>query len=773
MKSYKIFLTGCILFFNCFISYAQVANIAHRGCSSLAPENTYSAWTKAIEVGADYFELDIQLSSDDSMMIMHDDTIDRTTNGSGLLSSMTYTQLRTYDAGSWFNPIFAGEKIPTFSEALQLAKTNGNIDIVAEIKTSNSTIVPKVVAMIQAYGMQSRVIVSSFNLSQLTQTKTLDTTIAVQLFANITNAMIDEVAGINGEWVGSGGTIIPALVNYAHSKNVLINAWTINTSAQMIELINMGVDGITTNFPQTLAALSDTTAPSDVIINSATPSGATDIILDWEPAIDNESGISSYLIYRSLNPNPTILYASVGEITEYVDHTMNENKTYYYRIKALNGAGIKSINYSNQVFATTTVDEQKPTVLFITSEYDSNTVYVEFDEPVDESSAETLSNYTINNNISVLDVVLCQDSITVKLTTSDLIGSSYIIEIKNVKDRAIIPNTMLNASFSFNHNNINSNVVAFYQLDEIEINGSDSILYDLSVNANNGIVKNGTIISQGYLGNSLEFDGVDDYVQFSSSSSFDINGAAVTLSLWTKLDYLPVQLPMAFGPLFDSEQDRYVLYEDRGNNELRFKVTTSVSAERPGIPGADLVTDQWIHIVGVYEGSTAKIYLNGVQKDSHNLTGNISAGQVAMLGKSGTSGTPSYFKGSIDNVLVLNTALTSDAVLELYNKTKNVATPIVSVENENDIVPGFELHQNFPNPFNPATKIEFQIPIDAQVTLKVYDLLGAEVSTLVNNFLKAGYHTIDFNGKEFASGTYFFRINANDFIQTKKMILLK
>ena len=69
------------------------------------------------------------------MMIMHDDTIDRTTDGTGLLSSMTYAQLRTYDAGSWFGTEFTGEKIPTFSEALQLAKSNGNINIVAEIKT--------------------------------------------------------------------------------------------------------------------------------------------------------------------------------------------------------------------------------------------------------------------------------------------------------------------------------------------------------------------------------------------------------------------------------------------------------------------------------------------------------------------------------------------------------------------------------------------------------------------------------------------------------------
>ena len=134
--------------------YANVKNIAHRGCSSLAPENTYSAWVKAIEAKADYFELDIQLSSDDSLMIMHDDTVDRTTDGTGTLSTMTYEQLRLLDAGSWFSSEFTGEKIPTFAEALTLAKNN-DIDIVAEIKTTDLTVVPKVVAMIQAFGMEN------------------------------------------------------------------------------------------------------------------------------------------------------------------------------------------------------------------------------------------------------------------------------------------------------------------------------------------------------------------------------------------------------------------------------------------------------------------------------------------------------------------------------------------------------------------------------------------------------------------------------------------
>ena len=652
-------------------SYAQVQNIAHRGCSSLAPENTYSAWVKAIDAGADYFELDIQLSSDDSLIIMHDATVDRTTDGTGTISLMTYADLRLLDAGSWFSTDFIGEKIPTFSEALQLAKSNGNIDIVAEIKSTDATIVAKVVTMIQAFGMQSHVIVSSFTFSQIAECKSLDASIDVQLFGTITNAMIDQVSLITGEWVGSGGTITQALIDYAHSKSVLMNAWTINTGSQMLALIALGIDGITTNYPQTLVAVTDATAPTDVVINSALATGETDITLNWQPSVDAESGIAGYEIYRDINPNPTVLYTTVGDTNEYVDHTLIESQIFYYRIKAVNGAGIYSINFSNEVSATTSTDLTKPVVSYVTSVGDTSTVYVEFNERVDPTTSQTLTNYIINKGTLVLGAQLALDEKTVKLSTSHLSDTSYTITVRNVKDRAIVPNTMVTSYTIFIHQNITSDVVAYYNLDDVQLVGVDTVLYDGSPNDNDGLVKNGAVISSGYLGNAMEFDGVDDYVQFATSPSFDINGSAVTVSVWTKLAYLPNQLPGAYGPLFDSDLDQYVLYEDRGNNELRFKVATSVTAERPGIPTADLVTGQWIHVVGVYNGSQAKVFLNGVLKDTHIITGTVKTGQIAMLGKSGVAGTPSYFKGSMDNVLVLNRALTDDEVLALYDYTKS------------------------------------------------------------------------------------------------------
>jgi len=85
----------------------------------------------------------------------------------------------------------------------------------------------------------------------------------------------------------------------------------------------------------------------------------------------------------------------------------------------------------------------------------------------------------------------------------------------------------------------------------------------------------------------------------------------------------------------------------------------------------------------------------------------------------------------------------------------------------------FALYQNYPNPFNPSTKIKFAVPKDGFVTLKVFDMLGNEVCTIYNNFLKAGEYNKEFDGSNFASGVYFYKLNAGEYTDTKKMTLVK
>jgi len=175
------------------------------------------------------------------------------------------------------------------------------------------------------------------------------------------------------------------------------------------------------------------------------------------------------------------------------------------------------------------------------------------------------------------------------------------------------------------------------------------------------------------LGQALSFDGSDDYVAIPSSTSLDIGTNKVTVEAWVKLDILPANLINNYAGIYDSYEASYIFYEDKENNELRFKVTDSDgTAEAPGIPGAMLETGTWHHVAGVYDGDggTAKIYLDGQLVETHtntNLAGNVKSGQAATIGSKG--GSSSFFQGKIDEVRIWNVARTQEEIQIDINRT--------------------------------------------------------------------------------------------------------
>src|SRR3954465_1158455 len=111
----------------------RVQILAHRGASAYAPENTLAAFKLAVDQRADWLEMDVQQTSDGNLVVFHDIRVERTTNGRGALRDLTLDQVRQLDAGSWFDPTFAGERVPTFEEAVAFARDNG-IQIFPEVK---------------------------------------------------------------------------------------------------------------------------------------------------------------------------------------------------------------------------------------------------------------------------------------------------------------------------------------------------------------------------------------------------------------------------------------------------------------------------------------------------------------------------------------------------------------------------------------------------------------------------------------------------------------
>lgn len=294
------------------------------------------------------------------------------------------------------------------------------------------------------------------------------------------------------------------------------------------------------------------------------------------------------------------------------------------------------------------------------------------------------------------------------------------------------------------------NIVAIYTLDELD----GVMVLDASANGNTGTAINGPIISTpGLIGNAMTFDGVNQYVEFVNTSSFDISNNAVTVSLWASLAYLPADLPGSFGPLFDSETDNYVLYEDKGNNQLRFKCRAGNDAARPAIEAADLVTGEWIHIVGVYDGSEARIYLNGVKKGSLPLSGTVVPGIVPFLGRSAYANA-SFFEGSIDQVEIYNIGLTDEQVMERYL--------ITSVGKRS--VAGFNI---YPNPNNGRFTLDQKSLSLQNARIEVINAQGKIV--MKDNLNQSVNQSVELTSAK--KGIYFVRIYSDSGVHTQPIIV--
>ena len=139
--------------------------IAHRGASTYAPENTFAAFDLALDMGARHFELDVQLSGDNHLVVIHDDKVNRTTDGNGEVSALTLRELQSLDAGAWFGAKFAGERIPTLESLLD--RYRGRAHLHVEIKGKTQGLSERTVDMIRRRGWAQNVTMTSFQIDKL------------------------------------------------------------------------------------------------------------------------------------------------------------------------------------------------------------------------------------------------------------------------------------------------------------------------------------------------------------------------------------------------------------------------------------------------------------------------------------------------------------------------------------------------------------------------------------------------------------------------------
>lgn len=219
--------------------------LAHRGASAQAPENTMAAFQRALDLQADGIELDVMLTADKQVVVIHDDTVDRTTNGSGRVAEMTLEEIRTLDAGE-------GEKVPILSEVLD--RFGGKFLINIELKNYISifdSLPVEVAKLIEEYPFTDSILISSFNPFNFPRVRRRMPEVRLGLITQPQQAQrwiwrLFKYHSLHPHYEDVDAVLVSAL----HARSREVNVWTVDDPQEMKRLVDLGVDGIITNDPK-------------------------------------------------------------------------------------------------------------------------------------------------------------------------------------------------------------------------------------------------------------------------------------------------------------------------------------------------------------------------------------------------------------------------------------------------------------------------------------------------------------------------------------------
>jgi len=316
----------------------------------------------------------------------------------------------------------------------------------------------------------------------------------------------------------------------------------------------------------------------------------------------------------------------------------------------------------------------------------------------------------------------------------------------------------------------------------------DSTGVDSSLYGNNGTLNGNPMIISGMKGSAIYFDGIDDEVIVMDSDILDTD-SSMTISLWI--------MPDSVNPGGAKVMSKWYSSPTRGDWLLSLSSRDSCDGTcvsyyfgfanfevygypegwfSIGPPNIDyyLTLGEWNFIAVTFDTGFVNLYFNGnlIKTDTSDVKyTSVSEYNTDDIYIGGLwNGYPGYwFNGGLDEIRIYNRPLSAGEVNYIYNQVTSVENPA----NKNKLPDEYALLQNYPNPFNPVTTIEYRIPEWSLVTIKVYDVLGNEVATLVNGEKPLGNYEVEFNANSLASGIYFYQLKAGKFIETKKMVLMK
>jgi glycerophosphoryl diester phosphodiesterase len=234
--------------------------VGHRGAMGHCPENTMASFQRALDLGADWIELDVHLSRDGALVVIHDETVDRTTDGHGLVQQHSLAELKRLDAGAWFGAQFAGERLPSLDEVLEWARDHNTV-LDVEIKNAPifyDGIEEAVVQALDRFDMAEQVIVISFDHRAVQRVKALDERVSTGVLysgrpadGGIGLARAARADALLPHWA----FVTPSDVQEAHSAGLAVAPWESSDPDVVRRLLAAGVDAIGTNYPDRLSRL--------------------------------------------------------------------------------------------------------------------------------------------------------------------------------------------------------------------------------------------------------------------------------------------------------------------------------------------------------------------------------------------------------------------------------------------------------------------------------------------------------------------------------------
>jgi glycerophosphoryl diester phosphodiesterase len=238
---------------------SRLLRIAHRGASGHCPENTRAAFVRAIALGADMVELDCQMTRDGAVVVIHDETVERTTNGRGRVRDHTLKEIKALDAGSWFGREFAGEEVLTLEEAIEILRGRAALNLEIKGESPPGRLEIQCVGIVGSMRFSRETVFSSFSQPRMRLVRDLSDDARLAVLADAGEswsaafAFADE---IGAEAVHPERSLVSAAaVREAHVRGLEVRVWSVNRRSEMESLAALGVDGIFTDFPERLLRL--------------------------------------------------------------------------------------------------------------------------------------------------------------------------------------------------------------------------------------------------------------------------------------------------------------------------------------------------------------------------------------------------------------------------------------------------------------------------------------------------------------------------------------